>query len=76
MKTVLVDDHEILLDGLISLLSTQKKIEIIATFTNPTSVRPFMNANHVDLLITDIEMIHLNGFELIEDIKKIGPIFE
>jgi DNA-binding NarL/FixJ family response regulator len=33
-KIILVDDHQMLIDGLTALLSTNENIEILKTYTN------------------------------------------
>ncbi|MBC8265800.1 MAG: response regulator transcription factor [Flavobacteriales bacterium] len=52
------------------LLSEIEEVELIQKFTNPTKTKEWLQKNKVDLLISDIEMNHLNGLELINQLEK------
>jgi two-component system, LytTR family, response regulator len=71
IKTVLVDDEfhstEILEDLIIKNLP---QVEILAKFNEPEKALTFLKTNKVDLLFLDIEMPHLNGFELLEKLNE------
>jgi len=72
-RIVLVDDHQMLIDGLSAILSKYKEIEILKTFTNGNF---FINEIHdlqPDIVLTDISMPEIDGYELTKKIKKINP---
>lgn len=75
IKTVLVDDEfhstEILED---LILKNLPQVEILAKFNEPEKALAFLKTNKVDLLFLDIEMPHLNGFELLEKLNEEGSL--
>ncbi|SOE23845.1 DNA-binding response regulator, NarL/FixJ family, contains REC and HTH domains [Spirosomataceae bacterium TFI 002] len=73
MHVVLVDDHTIILDSLGLLLSTMDSINEITTFDDPQEALLYIEANSLDLLVTDFEMPDMNGCDLAQKAKKIKP---
>ena len=74
MKEILiVDDHRILLDSLREIISTKRKDFRIYTLYNPEEAIPFLESNVIDLVILDINMPELNGFELCREINISFP---
>lgn len=72
VKILLVDDHQIVLDGLKSLLSENTGFMVVSEALNGEQAIEIINANpqNFDLVITDISMPKLNGIELCSLIKK------
>ena len=74
LKIMLIDD-----DPSISFLFSQYLKSagmIVDSFTDPEkALRCFMDSNYskYDLVITDIRMSHLNGFELYQQLKTFDP---
>ncbi len=73
IKIVLVDDHQIVLDGLRMLLDQDPAFEVIASFTHPEKVLPFLEIQQPDIVLTDYSLPTMNGLELISAIKSIYP---
>ncbi|MGL4994350.1 MAG: response regulator [Bacteroidales bacterium] len=71
-KILLVDDHPLMLIGAQSLLG-QNPLYNITALENPLSAITISNAKSYDLLITDLEMPDVSGYELIEGLRKINP---
>lgn len=72
-KIIIVDDHQILIDGLSAILSTNNDIEIIKTYTNGLKLIDEFETLQPDLVLTDISMPQMDGFELTKQIKKLNP---
>jgi len=73
---IIVDDHNIYVDGLLSMLHEDKKLNIIFTANNGESVINYVTANplkKVDLIISDIGMPILDGQALTKQIKQNLP---
>ena len=70
ITTIIIDDNPEHLSCLEKLLLEIEEVELVNKFTNPTKTKEWLLKNKVDLLITDIEMSHLNGFELIKQLAK------
>ncbi len=73
VKIVLVDDHQMLIDGLKAILSQYSDIQIIKTYTNGNILIEEINLLKPDLVLTDISMPVIDGYELTKEIKKINP---
>jgi DNA-binding NarL/FixJ family response regulator len=70
IKVVLIDDHQLYLDGLVAVFSNHKTIQITATYTNAKEALKELDFTEIDLLITDISMPDVNGIELVNAIRK------
>ncbi len=66
----LVDDHPLILEGLSSLLSSEKTIQIIGSAQNGLEALTFLSSNDVQVVLSDIDMSPLNGIELCKELKK------
>ncbi len=73
VKIVLVDDHQMLIDGLKAILSQYSDIQILKTYTNGNILIEEINLLKPDLILTDISMPLIDGYELTKEIKKINP---
>jgi DNA-binding LytR/AlgR family response regulator len=65
ITTIILDDNKEHLTYLEKLLLEIKEVDLIRKFSNSTQAKEWLQQNKVDLLISDIEMKHLNGLELI-----------
>jgi two-component system LytT family response regulator len=74
MKTVIVDDEFHSTELLASLIRRMDLpgIELAATFNKPLEAREWILAHSCDLLLLDIEMPMLNGFDLMESLMEAG----
>lgn len=73
IKIVLIDDHQMLIDGIKSLLSGAKNFEVIAEFTSAKKLLEQINELNPYIVITDINMPEMNGIELTLELKKNYP---
>lgn len=73
IRIIIVDDHQMFIDGIRSLLAKEKHIRVEATMNNALEVMPFLEKNSIDLVISDISMPHLSGTELVKLIKDKFP---
>jgi two-component system nitrate/nitrite response regulator NarL len=73
IRIILVDDHQMLLDGLASLLRTEKRFELVGICNRAKDVLELVAHTQVDILITDINMPEMNGVELTRILKKNYP---
>lgn len=72
-KIVLVDDHQMLIDGLSAILSANDSIEIIKTYTNGNLLLEELETLQPDIILTDISMPKMDGYELTKRIKRSYP---
>lgn len=73
IRIILVDDHQIVRDGLKLLLSSQADFEIVAEGKDGHEAIALVKKYNPDVLISDISMPNLNGLESVELIKKESP---
>lgn len=69
----LVDDHQIVIDGLMSLLKGHEKFRFTFAVTDPTQVIQKMEKQQVDILLTDVMMPGLAGNILAKQVKERFP---
>lgn len=73
LRTLLVDDESHSLELLqIALEEYCPEVEIIGAFTSPLEARKAILNQQPDLLILDIQMPGLNGFELLESLQPVN----
>jgi DNA-binding NarL/FixJ family response regulator len=69
MKLIVADDHQLFLDGILSLLKTEKNFSI-STANNGQEVLDLLALENYDICILDINMPRLNGIETARIIKE------
>jgi two-component system, NarL family, nitrate/nitrite response regulator NarL len=73
INLALVDDHQLVIDGLMSLLKGHDRFKIIFATTDPTEVIKKIEEQPVDILLTDVMMPGLTGSELAKKIHQQFP---
>jgi two-component system, LytTR family, response regulator len=73
MKTILIDDEPLALQGLKLELENIGGVEVVGLFDNGGSALDYLAANCPDVVFLDIEMPASNGLELFEKISEIHP---
>ncbi len=75
IKVILADDHRLFQQSLSQLLNRFRRIKIIAEFDNGTDVLTFLEESKElpDILVTDIRMPEMDGFEILSSIRQKHP---
>ena len=73
LRIVLVEDHAIIREGLHSLFSSEKDIEVIAEAEEGRSALRLVENLRPDLVVTDLSMPQMDGIDLIATLKKQNP---
>lgn len=77
IKLVLVDDEQLILEGIKMLLSAQKHISVDFMATGGAEILAHLQAikkdNFPDIAMIDVQMQPMDGFELVEILKKNYP---
>lgn len=73
ISLAIVDDHQVVIDGLLSMLKYNEQIKFILTTTDPMEVVTMLEETPVDILITDVMMPTLPGNELARQVKQRFP---
>jgi two-component system, NarL family, nitrate/nitrite response regulator NarL len=69
----LVDDHQIVIDGLMSLLKGHDTFQFAFATTDPTEVMGRLREQPVDVLLTDVMMPGLGGNQLAKKVRENFP---
>jgi DNA-binding NarL/FixJ family response regulator len=72
-KTVIVDDHPIVISGVSGLLLDLDKIKLVQTLESGVILLDYIEANKVDLILMDIFLPVINGIDLCKTIKQKHP---
>ncbi len=73
IRIAIVDDHQIVIDGLQSLLADEKQLTIVSTATGGKQMLKQLEEIEIDLLVTDIQMPEMNGMELAVKVHEYFP---
>jgi DNA-binding NarL/FixJ family response regulator len=63
INILIADDHRVLLDGLVMMLSDVEELEVVSTASNGEEVLLKMPSYYVDVLMMDIQMPIKDGYE-------------
>ncbi|TDG37446.1 response regulator transcription factor [Pedobacter changchengzhani] len=72
-KLFIVDDHQMIVDGLKSLLNNEDQYQVVGCSNQPLDVIKLLETTPVDILLTDINMPEMSGVELTRVVKKQFP---
>lgn len=73
IKVILVDDHQLVRKGIASLLKTYTEFEIIGDTGSSEDAVELITESKPDIVLLDIAMPGLTGFQLISLIQEISP---
>ena len=73
ISLAIVDDHQIVIDGLKSLLSGHDTFRVVAECTQPLEMLQILSTKQVDILLTDVMMPEMNGAELSKVVRTKFP---
>lgn len=72
-RLAILDDHPVVLEGLVNILSKRNVFEIVGAFTHAKDFLLFFNTSKVDVVLLDIILPDGNGMDLCREIKKKAP---
>lgn len=72
-KTVIVDDHPIVISGIAGLLNDYDAVEIVQKIDSGLTLLDYIENNKVDLILMDIFLPVINGVDLCKTIKQKYP---
>lgn len=72
-KLLLADDHNIILDGLEFLLSSDPDLKVVGKAENGVEVLKFLENQYADLVVMDINMPEMDGITCAKQLKKNHP---
>lgn len=73
IKVLLVDDHQMVLDGLSSILDRVDGIEVVGLALNAQGALDVLKQQKINVAVVDIEMPGKDGIELSREIGQLYP---
>jgi DNA-binding NarL/FixJ family response regulator len=73
IRLLLVDDHQLILDSLQTLLLSIPDVEVVATLNDSRRVPDVLAKRPIDLILSDLHMPHLSGLEMAMQVRRSHP---
>ncbi|KUG26772.1 dna-binding response regulator, luxr family [hydrocarbon metagenome] len=73
MRIILVDDHELIREGLKKVIAKESDIEVIGEAQNAEEMFELLSKNEIDIVVLDITLPGRSGLDLISEIKTHYP---
>lgn len=73
ITVLLADDHQIVLDGLRTMLEKEQNIEVVGLASNGHQALRIISGQKVDIAVLDIEMPDMDGIEVTKKIRLEQP---
>lgn len=73
INTLIVDDHQLVLDGIKLMLQGHEEITVIAEAHNGQEAIDYVAAHEVDVVLMDLNMPEVNGIDACKAIKENKP---
>lgn len=73
IKVILVDDHQIVRDGIKSLIANEPEIEVIGEASNHTEFFELLESKSPDIVMLDISMPEVSGIEIARKLCSEKP---
>jgi DNA-binding NarL/FixJ family response regulator len=70
----IADDHQILIDGIVAVLKTEKQINVVGYSLDGHSVINWFDEKSADILVLDIGMPEMDGIEVLRSFKNNGNL--
>ncbi len=72
-KVLIVDDHPVVRDGMASMLNAGGGFEVATASDGERAIDFCMNRGEPDIVVMDVSMPKMNGFETIARLKRFFP---
>ena len=69
----LIDDHQLILEGLQGLLDKIDDYKVVGTFTRGQDFLDYLQNHRIDIALLDISLPDINGMDLCLTIKALSP---
>jgi DNA-binding NarL/FixJ family response regulator len=70
INIIIADDHTMFRQGLISLLKEENNINVVGEASNGKEVLALLEQKDANLILLDIEMPEMDGFDVLRSLKK------
>ena len=76
IELFIVDDHYLIIEGIIALMQHQYEIQVIGHAQNAVSCMEFLKRMQPDVIFLDINLPDKSGIEICKDIKSMYPLIK
>ena len=73
LKILIVDDHQVLIDGIKALLQPEQNLQVGFEASSGTEALKIIENNDIDLVLLDINIPGMDGFEVCQKAKQLKP---
>jgi DNA-binding NarL/FixJ family response regulator len=73
IKVLIVDDHQIVRDGIGSILANENDIELIGSLASAAKALDFIKCSLPDVVIADLSMPNMSGIEFTQRLTETFP---
>ncbi|MBO9203450.1 MULTISPECIES: response regulator transcription factor [Niastella] len=73
IRMAIAEDHQTVIDGILSLLHKHENFKAVIITTNPQELLRQMASTPVDILFADITMFYRTGHQLTNKVKELFP---
>jgi DNA-binding NarL/FixJ family response regulator len=73
IQVFIVDDHQMIVEGIRSLLEGEKEIEWMGSARTPEDLMAFLGRSQPDIILLDVNLPQRSGLELCLEIKQQYP---
>ncbi|WP_312768000.1 response regulator transcription factor [Epilithonimonas sp.] len=73
IRVLIVDDHQLMIEGLRSLLEDEESISFVAGATSMQETVTFLETNNIDVILMDVNMPDSSGIEITKKVKELYP---
>src|ERR1700744_3488148 len=73
LKVFIIDDHQLIIEGIHSLLDNEKDIQWLGSAKTPDELMLFLKTQKPDVLLMDINLPQKSGLELCKEVKLKYP---
>src|SRR5271170_2515279 len=73
IRVYIIDDHQMIIEGIHSLLHDELDIEWMGSTKTPDDLMAFLSKSQPDVLLMDINLPQKSGLELCKEVKEKYP---
>lgn len=73
IKLFIIDDHQMLIDGIKALLDNDERFQLVGQSLSAADALSQLKKMQVDVVLTDISMPQMGGLEFVQHLRRVKP---